>query len=402
MRPRYRMIVLVTLAALAATAPPPTESSHNMPGQRRTRTPAALKGEKVPLRFSDGTPTGFFAWANDPSKNGDGGKPVAAGFMEMDAQEVITTGSGMRLLFHPGGGMYDDAVEHGQYGHVALDDLKNPPTPRPQNLNGKPAPLTGQRCVVTPTVIPHDMFYKPNADEAGRTGSTYYTYGNPGYDKTKGRGDWTYINWSWVQNGRGPDYPANKTAGGGLVRAVVKRGQLFAACDVPPVVGYSWGPDNKVNGRVTAFYGRTNAGPGDKGSEIYGWLPHSYQKNDDVIVPCVRRAPRFGKPLADAKPSHDPDRLVRMALNLLSEAPSDPARRDDLLKRFASEPDPASRMELLTQLSQMDDAQTVAAMTKLASNEKDEHVREQVRLLLGFMRSGETSKPPLTTQPRRD
>jgi len=324
---------------------------------------------------------------------------VAAGFMEMDAQEVITTGSGMRLLFHPGGGMYDDAVEHGQYGHVALDDLKNPPTPRPQNLNGKPAPLTGQRYVVTPTVIPHDMFYKPNADEAGRTGSTYFTYGNPGYDKTRGRGDWTYLCWSWVQNGHGPDFPANKTAGGGLVRAVVQRDQLFEACGTPAVVGYSWGPDNKINGRVTAFYGRTTAGPGEKGSEIYGWLPHSYQKNDDVIVPCVRRALRDPrKPMVLGKAIYYSDRMVRMAMNLLHEQPSVPARRETLLQEFNQEADALTRMELLTSLSSMDDTETVAAMTKLAQGEKDARVREQVRLLLGFMRSGENP----STQPRRD
>src|SRR5437588_12505062 len=106
------VIALLTLAGAADSG------KWNVNGQKRTRTPAAMKEALVPLRFADGTPTGFFAHADDPSKDGDGGKPCARGFMEMDAQEIITTATGMRLLFHAGGGpgLYNDPVENGQYG----------------------------------------------------------------------------------------------------------------------------------------------------------------------------------------------------------------------------------------------------------------------------------------------
>src|SRR5438552_156172 len=162
------------------------------------------------------------------------------------------------------------------------------------SLNAAAAPLSPIVYFIEPMRIPDDMFYKPNADAAGRTGSTYYTYGNPGYDKTEGRGDWTYINWSWVQNGHGAKFPENKCNGGGMVRALAKRDQLFIAADVAPIVGYSYGPDNQVNGRVTAFYGKTTTGPGEKGDPIFGWLPLCYQKTDDIIVPCVRRSTAAG------------------------------------------------------------------------------------------------------------
>src|SRR5437660_732306 len=110
---RVAVIGLLVLGGAADSA------KWNVNGQKRTRTAAAMQGALVPLRFADGTPTGFFAHAVDPSKDGDGGKPCAPGFMEMDAQEIITTATGMRLLFHAGGGpgLYNDPVENGQYGH---------------------------------------------------------------------------------------------------------------------------------------------------------------------------------------------------------------------------------------------------------------------------------------------
>src|SRR5947207_13975549 len=118
---RHATCVLIVAAILAASATGPAD--YNVPGQKRTRSAAAMKAATVPLRFADGTPTGFYARADDPSKDGDAGRPCAPGFMEMDAQEIITTGDGMRLLFHAGGGggLYNDPIEDGQYGQVARD-----------------------------------------------------------------------------------------------------------------------------------------------------------------------------------------------------------------------------------------------------------------------------------------
>src|SRR5207244_1074340 len=127
-------LILVTLFLVGGAEP---SGTFNVSGQARTRTCAAMKGKKIPLRFADGTPTGFFAWADDPRMQGRNQPDCPVGSLELDAQETIFTGDGMRLFFHPGGGPghYKDCVENGQYGHVALDDLKAPPTLKPQKLN---------------------------------------------------------------------------------------------------------------------------------------------------------------------------------------------------------------------------------------------------------------------------
>ena len=402
-------------AAPTATAPLAPADKYNLPVQRRTRDCAPMKGERIPLRFADGTPTGFFARADDPSRQGGNNKPCPPGTIEIDAHEIITTPGGMKLYFHAGGGHYNDPIANGQYGHVAIEDLKPPPPAIKPTNNGKPAPIAGAATyLTTPTRIPREMWYKPNVNEEGRSGSTYLTYGNPGYDKSQGRGDFTYINWSWVQNG-GDKYPENICHGGGMVRALGKRGMIFSAAYVEPVIGYSYGADNNINGRVTAFYGRTTATGGDGGgevrtgrerdgrnaggsngngsggssgngggTEIFGWLPHSYQQNGDIIVPCVRRNT---PPREMREPEPSPDRMTRMARNLLCEATPDAARRTEFLKKFAAERDAQARMELLTELSRMDDIAGVNALLKLLRDEKDTRVREQAIALIGYMRA---------------
>ena len=378
-------LVFGTLMGLSTGAAGDAPSSaFNLPGQARTRTCVAMKGARVPLRFEDGTPSGWFVSGEDPSKQGGNHAACRPGTMEMDVHEVLTTADGMKLYFHPGGGPshYRDCVENGQYGHIALEDMISPPEPV-GDINGKPAPLAGVSYFITPTRFPRDMWYKPNVAN-GHSGSTYYTYGNPGYDKTGGRGDWTYINWSWVQNG-GATYPKNKCGGGGMVRALGKRDASFAACRVEPIIGYSYGVDNQCNGRVTAFYGRAFAGTGEKGAEIYGWMPHSYQKNGEPIVPCVRRAEV--STIAGTSPPPAQDRLQRMAWNLLNPMEPDATTRQRLMKQYNEEPDAMARMELLTQLSRMDDASTVAALLKMLSAEKEPRVREQAITILGFLAS---------------
>ena len=173
-----------------------------------------------------------------------------------------------------------------------------------------------------------------------------------------------------------------------MVRALAKRDQLFIAADVAPIVGYSYGPDNQVNGRVTAFYGKTTTGPGEKGDAIFGWLPLCYQKTDEIIVPCVRRSTAAGT-IALA-PNKSADRLERMALNLISPLKSDDAAqklRGDFLKRIDAEPDMMARCELITELSRFDDADTVALLLKLLAQQTQPLVREQALATLGFMAS---------------
>jgi hypothetical protein len=392
-------IVVVCLLTVAQAEVP--AEKFNLSGQHRTRTCVEMAGKFVPLRFADGTPTGFWANADDPSQQGSA-DPCLPGTMEIDAHESLRSADNLVTFFHTGGGpdqYLKNYIENGQYGHIARDDLKGTfkliPTP-----TGKPAPARlGRRYLVTPTRIPDDMWYKPNVAN-GRSGSHYSTYGNPGYDKTYGRGDWTYINWSWVQTG-GSEIAANKFGGGGIARALLKRGMPLAACDVKPILGLSFGPDNQVNGRVTAIYARAFAGPGEAGSPIFGWLPHSYQRNDDLIVPCLRRTPEpptAPLPLSALK-TDEPDRMNRMALNLLNELQADEAATRRGLaywsKKYSAEGDPLAQMELLTEMARIDRPDTVAAMLKLAGSEPDARVREQAIVLVGYMRSTDKQIEPV-------
>jgi hypothetical protein len=66
----------------------------NLPVQKRTRTCVEMKGEVVMLRFADGTPTGFWAHADDPSKQGSA-EPCKVGTMEIDAHGALKTAEAM-------------------------------------------------------------------------------------------------------------------------------------------------------------------------------------------------------------------------------------------------------------------------------------------------------------------
>jgi hypothetical protein len=288
----YRLAVMgatmLTVASSSVFATDPS-SAWNRDGQTRTHTCTPMKYSAATLRFPDGSPTVFYVQANDPSRNGSS-PDCGIGTMEIDAQEILYNNAGADLYFHAGGGpdLYNNYVDNGQYGHIWVVDLLSRPTLDPIGINGagcsaSSTPGTDASYYITPTRVPNDMFYKPGASNPG---STYYTYGNPGYDKTGGRGDWTYISWSWVQNG-GTSYPGNITSGGGLVRALGKRDKVFHRCDVSSIHSVSYGPNNAQNGSTIAIYGKTR---GDTaGSWIYGWLMHSYQKTGQAVIPCVRR-----------------------------------------------------------------------------------------------------------------
>jgi hypothetical protein len=281
---------MATVTALFATDP---SSSWNHAGQVRTHSCTPLKYSLVPLRFPDGTTTGFYANGGDPSKNGSS-PDCAAGQTEIDAQEILFNNAGWDLYFRPGGGpdLYNDPGNNGQYGHIWVAELNARPSLQPSNLNGQgcaasTTPGTDFSYYIMPTSIPGDLYYKPPVTVGGFP--SWSTYGNPGWDNTGGRGDWTYIVWSCVQNGSSSSYPANSVGGGGLVRALGKRDKVFHRCDVSSIHGTSYGTNNAVNGGVTSIYGKTR---GDTaGSWIYGWLIHSYQRSGGPLVPCVRPYP---------------------------------------------------------------------------------------------------------------
>lgn len=293
MRPSTFISVGYALAALSLLAPRAAAtdpaSMWSVDRQSRTHHCVQMREAVIPLYFPDGTPTGFYAWADDPSDNGSW-TDCGLGYMEIDAQEMLTSGDGTRFYFRPGGPFYINQENNGQYGHIKRTDMISPPTPEPQNINGQPIgtstdPATARSYYITPTRIPDDMYYKPPIQH-GSTGSKWWNYANTGYDKTDGRGDWTYLFWSVVQTGTDADFPDNVTRGGGLVRALGRRDRLFHRGDVFPLTGKSYAPNDEINGAVTSVYGRS-AGDGG-GSWIYAWLIHSHQKAFGPIVPSVR------------------------------------------------------------------------------------------------------------------
>ncbi|MGI8965383.1 MAG: hypothetical protein ACR2H1_04760, partial [Limisphaerales bacterium] len=266
------LFIAATSSPTFATDP---SSSWNVYGQARTDSCAPMKYSTATLLFPDATPTGFYARADDPSKN----IPCSYGYVEIDAQEILYTGAAQDLYFHPGGGgsYYNNELDNGQYGHIWVADLNARPTLRPQNINGNgcsasTVPGTAFSYYLTPTRIPSDMYYKPVAEVGGAP--RWWTYGDPGYDKTGGRGDWTYIVWSCVQTGSG-GYPDNSLGGGGLVRALGKRDKVFHRCDISKIyaVSYADALPRTQNGNVTNIYGKTRVDA--TGSWVYGWLVHS-------------------------------------------------------------------------------------------------------------------------------
>jgi hypothetical protein len=282
-------VIAGSLFSAFATDP---SSAWNHDGQQRTHSCAPMKYATATLLFPDATPTGFYARADDPSKNGSA-PDCAYAHVEIDAQEILYTAAGQDLYFHPGGGPgdYINDNDNGQYGHIWVTDLTARPTLQPQNINGQgcvasTTPGTAFSYYITPTRIPSDMYYKPPVQTGGSP--RWWSYGNPGYDKTGGRGDWTYLVWSCVQNGSG-GYPNNSTSGGGLVRALGKRDKVFHRCDVSKIYAISYGANDSQNGNVTNIYGKTRVDA--SGSWVYGWLVHSYQKSGQALVPCVRSYP---------------------------------------------------------------------------------------------------------------
>lgn len=95
---------------------------------------------------------------------------------------------------------------------------------------------------------------------------------------------------------------------------------------------------------------------------------------------------------ASSIPPAEQERMHRMADNLLKpqldlDAGSAAKVRGDWMTRFNKEKDPLLREEIITEMVQLDDALTVKTMVDLWHKEQHPGVREQIVLILGYMRS---------------
>jgi hypothetical protein len=149
----------------------------------------------------------------------------------------------------------------GQSGHIAVNELNRQP---PISLdaragNGKPARnlKAPNGRAKTYRVLPRPI--EPELTYIGpvtKRTYTYWPYGTPGgkYGVT----DYTNLSWSWVN-----------VSGGGIVRTMVKRGDLFVPSAVKPITITS----SAGNGWVKAIYGYVSTGS----QRLYGWLAYAHQ-----------------------------------------------------------------------------------------------------------------------------
>jgi hypothetical protein len=240
--------------------------NYNADGQHHADRCVLLRPGLVPLRYPDFSPTGFHISRAMTLRTG-GCRPGRA---RLDYHEVLSTPDG-DLVFHRGGNGYVDAANV-KYGHVALADLlEDPGTPIASgDRRGSSAPLPErpERLVVRVRSIPPGMHYKRPFDtrSGSNRGARFLHYGDPAADQGD-RHDihYTYLLWSFL-NARG----------GGMVRALLRDGDVVDVCDVPPIAMYSFDAAGAINGQVTAVYVRTE----QAGNELYGWTVRSHESFD--------------------------------------------------------------------------------------------------------------------------
>lgn len=236
---------------------------YNTAGHAHADRYVRVRPGAVPLRYPDFTPTGFHVSRGLVLENGRG--PI--GTVRLDYHERLSTSHG-DLVFHRGGNGYADAANV-KYGHVAVADLLDDP--------GRPVPSAGHRGagaplpdeprprVVRVRSIPTAMHYKrPLETRTGSNrGASFMHYGDPAADQGD-RHDvhYTYLLWSFVN-----------VRGGGMVRALLRDGDLVDLCDVSPVTMDSYDETGSTNGLVEAVYVRTV----QAGNVLYGWIVSTHE-----------------------------------------------------------------------------------------------------------------------------
>ncbi len=108
-------------------------------------------------------------------------------------------------------------------------------------------------------------------------------------------------------------------------------------------------------------------------------------------------APAAALALASLK-SDETDPMTRMATNLLYELQADEATskrlRGESGRKYAAEKNALTRMEILSEMSRLDQPDTVTMLLRMLAWDQDTRVREQIIVLLGYMRStGRKSVP---------
>jgi hypothetical protein len=248
----------------------------NGDGQRHADVYVPPARPEIDLRYPDGAPTGFTLRADQLAYRDGRGRD---GHVRLDFHELVASDAG-DLAFARGGNGFADA-QNVKYGHVAVADLTQDP--------GRPSPSGGGRGaavkpgdgagphVVRVRSIPLDLHYKRPQDTRMGTnaGAKWMHYGDPASDQGD-RHDvhYSYLLWSFLD-----------ARGGGMVRALLREGQVVWPCAVRPVELPAYDREGAGNGSVTGRYVGTDVA----GGRLYGWMAWSHRSGD-------------GEPVAHAEP----------------------------------------------------------------------------------------------------
>jgi hypothetical protein len=243
----------------------------NGDGQRHADVYVPPARDEIDLRYPDGTPTGFILAASELAyRNGRG----QDGCVRLDFHERVASAAG-DLAFARGGNGFVDA-QNAKYGHVAVADLAADPG-RPVPSGGgrgaevKPDDRAGRHAVRVRS-IPLDLHYKRPQDTrmGSNAGAKWMHYGDPGADQGD-RHDvhYSYLLWSFLD-----------ARGGGMVRALLREGQILWPCAIAPVELPAYDGEGNRNGSVTGRYVGTEVA----GVPLYGWMAWSHRSGDEEPV----------------------------------------------------------------------------------------------------------------------
>ena len=249
--------------------------NRNADGQRHADVYVAPAQDEIDLRYPDGSPTGFGLSASQLVYRDGRGQD---GCVRLDFHERLGSEAG-DLAFARGGNGFVDA-QNVKYGHVAIADLADDP--------GSPYPSGGGRgeaakvdegedaYAVVVRSIPPDLHYKRPQDTRMGTnaGAKWLHYGDPGADQGD-RHDihYAYLLWSFLD-----------ARGGGMVRALLRDGQVVWPCAVDPRELPAYDAEGNVNGAVTGRYVAIEAA----GGWLYGWMAWSHRWGDGEPVAHAR------------------------------------------------------------------------------------------------------------------
>lgn len=333
--PRIKLTALpavaLSLAALVAPATATATASadtFNPANQKHNNRCVSLRDglTDAPALFPDGNPT-WFTWRTDATSSPLGpnlayqGTPDPSqdkcnrGQVRIDAHEIVKA-NGRRFYFMRGGDNFarDKQRYIVKYGHIWIADLKSGTAPATSRLGG----TGGQPCAAStnPATEAHyylrvkgidlGLKYKKQSEikqqqkkknKKANKYSTYQTYGNyPDRDGDRTGAPHSYLLWTWMR--KADDSRPNN--GGGMVRALIRDGQVFHRCDVASIRSSAFKEGgNRPIGWVKAVYGKISTGD----QWLYGWVVDSHRrtaKDDGTAIPVKQQVTVYHR---DACPS---------------------------------------------------------------------------------------------------